>query len=80
MLSEDRLKGVVGAMLDIDPASVGPDTSTDTVDQWDSVRHMNLIIALEDAFGITIPDEEVASLTSYPIIRLVVEEQLANAG
>ena len=80
MLSEDKLRGVVASMLELDPAAVGPTTSTDTVDQWDSVRHMNLIIALESAFGITIPDEDVAALTSYPIIKAVVEEQLASAG
>ena len=41
---------------------------------------MNLVIALESAFDITIPDEDVANLTSYPIIHAVVEEQLAGAG
>jgi acyl carrier protein len=80
MLAEEKLKAVVGSMLELDPSDVGPKTSTDTVDQWDSVRHMNLIIALEAAFGITIPDDEVANLTSYPIIKAVVEEQLARAG
>jgi acyl carrier protein len=80
MLSEEKLRTVVASMLELDPAAVGPATSTDTVDQWDSVRHMNLIIALEGAFGITIPDEEVATLTSYPIIKAVVEEQLSRAG
>jgi acyl carrier protein len=79
MLSEDKLRSVVATMLDLDPAAVGPTTSTDTVDQWDSVRHMNLIIALESAFGITIPDEDVATLTSYPIIQAVVQEQLSRA-
>jgi acyl carrier protein len=80
MLSEEKLKAVVASMLELEPADVGPATSTDTVDQWDSVRHMNLIIALESAFDITIPDEEVAALTSYPVIKAVVEEQLARAG
>ena len=80
MLSEEKLKSVVAAMLEIEPADVGPATSTDTVPQWDSVRHMNLVIALESAFDITIPDEDVANLTSYPIIKLVVEEQLARGG
>ncbi len=80
MLSEEKLRAVVGSMLELDPSEVGPETSTDTVDQWDSVRHMNLIIALESAFDITIPDEDVANLTSYPIIKAVVEEQLASAG
>ena len=80
MLSEEKLKSVVGSMLDLDPSTIGDDTSTDTVAQWDSVKHMNLVIALESAFDITIPDEDVANLTSYPIIRAVVEEQLAGGG
>jgi acyl carrier protein len=66
-------------MLEIDPADVGPSTSADTVPTWDSVRHMNLVIALEQAFDITIPDDDVADMTSYPIIRAVVEEQLGGA-
>ncbi len=78
MPTEDKLREVVAAMLELDPADVGPDTSTDTVDTWDSVRHMNLVIALEQAFGITVPDDDVAVMTSYPIILAVVEEQLAG--
>ena len=79
MLSEERLKSVVGGMLDIEPNAIDDLTSTDTVPQWDSVRHMNLIIALEEEFGITIPDDDVVALTSYPIIRATVDEQLHDA-
>jgi len=45
MFPDDKLKAVMASMLDIDVSTVGPATSTDTVDQWDSVLHMNLIIA-----------------------------------
>jgi len=78
MFPDDKLKAVMASMLDIDVSTVGPATSTDTVDQWDSVLHMNLIIALEEAFEISVPDDEVATLTSYPIVRAMVEEQLAG--
>lgn len=78
MLSEDQLKGVIGAMLDVDPATIDSQTSTDTVPQWDSVRHMNLVIALEESFDVSIPDDEVATLTSYPIIKATIEELLAH--
>lgn len=78
MLGEERLREVVAAMLELDPGDVGPSTSTDTVPTWDSVRHMNLVIALEQAFDITIPDEDVADMTSYLIVRAVVEEQLGG--
>ena len=72
MLDEDRLKAVIGVVLKIPADSVGEETSTDTVSGWDSLRHLNLILALEEAFAITIPDDEVGNLTSYPLIRIVV--------
>jgi acyl carrier protein len=75
--TEQRLRELIADVLALDPAEVGEDTSTDTVDGWDSLAHMNLVLALEEAFEITIPDEESADLTSYPLIRLVVAEQLA---
>ena len=78
MPGEERLREVVAAMLELDVADVDDDTSTDTVLIWDSVRHMNLVIALEQAFDITIPDDDVATMTSYPIVRAVVEEQLGG--
>ena len=78
MVPENQLKAVIAAMLDLNADEIDARTSTDNVPQWDSVRHMNLVIALEEAFGITIPDEEVVTMTSYPIIKATVEEQLAN--
>ena len=76
MIPEEKLRQTIGAVLEVDPAGVGPATSTDTVPSWDSLKHMRLIIALEEAFDITIPDDEVITMTSYPIIKMVVEEQL----
>ena len=78
MISEDRLKVVMGAVLEMDPLSIGPDSSTDNVPGWDSLRHMNLILALEEEFGVTIADEDVGSLTSYPLIKLVISDLLTN--
>ena len=79
MLDEDRLKQVVADVLEEDPATIGPDFSMDTVERWDSLRHMTLVLAIEDAFDITIPDEEAADITSWPLIRMVVAEQLDAA-
>jgi acyl carrier protein len=79
MFSEERLKAVMGAILEIPPEGIGAGTSTDTVEGWDSLKHMRLIIALEEAFDVTIPDEEVATMTSYEIVKLVVAEQAGAA-
>ena len=77
MLDEARLKKLMGSILRIDPATIGDDTSIDSVPTWDSMRHMRLVLALEDEFGVMIPDDEAAGSTSYPLIRSVMQVLLA---
>ncbi|KQQ94943.1 acyl carrier protein [Massilia sp. Leaf139] len=80
MLNEDALKNVMATMLNVDPASIGPDASMDTIPSWDSLRHMNLVLALEEEFKVTIPDEDAGDITSYQLIKLVLEQQLRAQG
>jgi acyl carrier protein len=79
MFDENKLKQIVADVLEVDPRDIGSEFSMDTVEQWDSLRHMTLVLAIDDAFNISIPDEEAADITSWPLIRLVVEEQTRAA-
>ena len=76
MKTEDTLKDVMATVLGIATDSINDDTSMDTVEAWDSIKHMNLVLAIEEEFGVSIPDEDAANITSYPLIRLVLNEQL----
>jgi acyl carrier protein len=46
----------------------------DDIESWDSLAQMNLVIALEDEFQLTIPDEEVGTLISIQLILSLVNE------
>ena len=76
MVTDEALAKVIAAVLDLDPGSVDETTSADTVEAWDSVRHMNLVLAVEETFGITLPDEEVVELTSFALLRAAIRERL----
>lgn len=76
MLNEDALKQVMAILLTVDTASIGPDASMDTIQTWDSLRHMNLVLALEEEFKVSIPDEDAGNITSYQLIKLVLEDLL----
>lgn len=78
MIDEDALKGVMAAVLRVPATEIGPEASTDTIPSWDSLRHMNLILALEQEFGVSIPDEDAANLSSYALIKLVLNELTAG--
>ena len=74
MLNEDKLKKVMAIMLKVDISEINEDSSMDNVASWDSLRHMNLVIALEEEFRVTIPDEDAANITSYKLIKLVLND------
>jgi acyl carrier protein len=70
-----KIKTVMAAVFEIPVEMITDDSSTDNIEVWDSLRHMNLILALEEEFGITLPDEEVGNLVNFKIISLIVHEQ-----
>jgi len=73
---EDRIKNIMSAVFEIPTSEIDGDSSVDTIKSWDSLKHMNLVIALEEEFQITIPDEEVGNLITYPLIKLILKEIL----
>jgi acyl carrier protein len=74
MIDEAKLKQVMATVLGVSPDAIGPQTSQDTLKAWDSLKHMNLVLALEQSFDVEIPDEDAAEITSYALIRLVLND------
>jgi acyl carrier protein len=46
----------------------------DTVDSWDSLKHLNLVLALEEQFGVSLTEEQSFEILSYPLIKVVLAE------
>lgn len=42
--------------------------------QWDSLGHMDVMMALEEKYGVQISTETISALTSLPVIAAYVEE------
>jgi acyl carrier protein len=72
--SDADLKQVLADTFNIDASVVDENTSVDTVAEWDSLKHLNLVLALEDRFGVTFTEEQTVEILSYPLIRAVLEE------
>ncbi len=51
------------------PEQFGDDTAPATVEGWDSVRHVELVVALEERFGCMFDPDEVPELTSLARIE-----------
>jgi len=66
---EDRIKDIMSAVFEISTDEINGESSPDNIVLWDSLKHMNLVFALEEEFGISINEEEMINMKSYDEIR-----------
>jgi len=63
------LEQVVAGVLNIPIGSVSDDLEFNGVAEWDSLNHVNLMLELEQVYGVSIGDDEMVDLTSVRAIR-----------
>ncbi|MBS0593597.1 MAG: acyl carrier protein [Proteobacteria bacterium] len=61
---QDSFFGVMASMLKVPREQLARDTSRSGTEAWDSLRHMHLMLALEEEFGIEFSDGELADLAT----------------
>jgi acyl carrier protein len=75
---EPRIKRVMAQIFGIDPAQIDDESSPDTIEKWDSMSHMNLVIALESEFGVELNEEQISEMITYRLVVLTLSEILAS--
>ena len=71
MLNE-RISKIMGQVLNVPADQIDGNTSPDTHEQWDSLRHMNLIMALEEEFAVSFSEDEIVNMLTVDAIRGVL--------
>jgi len=70
---EDELRKVLSNVFNISEETVNEATSIDNVEDWDSLKHLELVLALEEKFDVTLTEEEVVEILNYPLIKMTLE-------
>ncbi len=71
---DERIKDVMSSVFGVDADTLNEESSQDNVEGWDSIKHLDLIVSLEEEFDVSIPIEEVGNLTNFKYIKLTLEE------
>jgi acyl carrier protein len=72
--SATQLKNVMSVVLEVPEEIINENSSPDDIESWDSLKHMSLILALEDEFNVEFSEEETVELLSFKLIVLVLQE------
>ena len=74
---EDRIKEVMASVLNTEVDAIDENASPDNIDGWDSLKQMNLIIALEEEFDVRFTDDQVADMLNFKLICMIVSETIS---
>ena len=69
---EDRMKNIMSVVFEIPEEQIKDNSSPDTIESWDSLKHMNLIIALEEEFEVEFTDNEIYEMMNYTLIKSII--------
>jgi len=74
---EDRIKNIMSVVFQISVDEIKEELSPDTIDTWDSLKHMNLIVALEEEFEVQFSDNEITDLSNYSLILSTLKRKIS---
>jgi acyl carrier protein len=71
---DSRLVEAVASVFGLSDDEVKPESSQENVPDWDSVGHLNLILAIEDAYGVQFSTAQIPELTSVAAIQRALDK------
>ena len=72
---EKKLKELVSTVFEIKIDEIDDSTSPDTVEKWDSLQQLNLAMAIENEFKITLSPNDITEMLSYKLIKQILLEK-----
>ena len=74
MNNEEKIKQIIASVFKVDASTINNETSPDTIESWDSLNHLNLVLALEDGFDVSFTEEQTVEILNYDLIKISLQE------
>ena len=76
-----QLYNLVGKVLDVEPALLNEESNAQNTPKWDSLRHIEVLFAIENAFHLRFTMPEISGLRKLGDIRnlLATKNVILNA-
>lgn len=72
-LVEDKFMDVMAEMFEVEANELSMDIEYKKYEKWDSLKMMNIVMELEDAFDISIPLEKISNVKTLKDLYDIVQ-------
>lgn len=71
---------IMGKLFSLPEGALNAESTMESVEQWDSLQHINVIVDIEQHFNVTMSPDEVMQLHSVQAIVDMVESKLGGGA
>ncbi len=69
----EQVRNVASDIFGIPADGITAESSPETIDTWDSMQHLNLVLAIEEKFGVRLEPEDIEQMKNLGAVATVVE-------
>ena len=70
----ERVRSVASDIFGIPADKITPESSPETIENWDSMQHLNLVLAIEEKFGVQREPEDIEQMKNIGAVAALVEK------
>jgi acyl carrier protein len=74
-MDENKLTEMLEEILEVPGDTIDEDAELRDLPDWDSLKHVRLVVGLQSAYGVELDRDEIAQLTSLSRIRNVLQQR-----
>ena len=77
---EEKLRHIMSELFKVSLNQITEETKVETIETWDSLNNILMVLALEREFKITFAPEEIIGMVSFEEVVGVLKQKLQTSG
>ena len=70
----EEVRNIASDIFGIPADGITAESSPETIENWDSMQHLNLVLAIEEKFGVQLDPEDVEQMKTIGAVAALVEK------
>ena len=75
---ESRVKYIMSNVFGVPENEINTESSPNTIETWDSMKQIDLVISLEEEFEIELSNEQIVKVLDYKSLLEVIKEEIVE--
>ena len=70
----EQVRNIASDIFGIPVEKITAESSPETIENWDSMQHLNLVLAMEEKFGVQLDPEDIEQMKNIGAVAALVEK------